>query len=89
MANTNCQMHGPQKATFVCAHAVDTLYDRRPRGFHWTSVDDEDPCGWCSECHERYLAAGEEWVGEAEAKLDAKLLCIDCFRSLIRLNGFN
>jgi hypothetical protein len=89
MAEVQCKTHGPRKATFVCSHAVDTLFDRQPRGFFWTDAEADEPCGWCTECNDRYIAAGEEWSDEAEAKLDAKLLCIECFESLIRLNGFH
>ena len=89
MRQVGCQTHGERKATFVCGHAVESLHDRQPRGFFWTDLGDDEPCGWCSECNKRYLAAGEEWSGEAEARLDAKLLCVECFRTLIRLNGFN
>ena len=87
MKVVECGIHGPRKTTFVCAHAVSSLVDRRPRGFFWTDVDDDEPCGWCFECHARYLAEGKEWTGEAERMLDTKVLCIDCFRSLIKLNG--
>ena len=33
----HCCEHGEQEETFVCQHIVETLKDKKPRGFWWSS----------------------------------------------------
>lgn len=84
-----CTVHGARPAAFVCGHSADAYSTRRQQPFHWTAANEDEPCGWCDECNERYLTAGEEWSGEAEARLDAQLVCADCFLEIIKFNGYN
>ena len=83
----DCGEHGMRGPAFICGHAFEAAAARRPQPFYWTDLDEPDPCGWCEACHARYLAAGEEWTEEAEAGLDLRLVCIDCFRAIVELNG--
>jgi len=88
MSDIRCDDHGLQKRTRVCRHIVDTLVDRKPRGMHWTSDDDDEPNGWCSACHAAYKACGDEWTDELMAKVDPKPLCFACFKLAQQVNGF-
>ena len=77
---THCAEHGMQQETFVCQHIVAGLRDGRQIGF-FSAADPENPRpdAWCLDCHGRLQAAGGEWVGEAEARLGAKVLCGACY----------
>ncbi|MDU8945872.1 hypothetical protein [Ovoidimarina sediminis] len=84
----DCGQHGPRGPAFICGHALKAAFEKRPQSFFWTDAEADEPCGWCAYCQARYEAAGGDWVGEAEEKLDAKLICVDCFRDIIALNGY-
>ena len=70
-----CATHGEREATFVCKHIVDSLYDRRARGFFWT--DEDGLAGWCLECEEIRLELG--WCKDLYRIMDLKPLCRSCF----------
>jgi hypothetical protein len=83
-----CRTHGEQRETFVCKHIVETLHDRRPRGFFWAGGDgDGDECAWCAECEDKRIAAGEEWTDELTNDMGIALLCGSCFDTAKRING--
>ncbi len=84
----DCGEHGMRAPAFICGHALRAAEARTPRPFYWTDAEADEPCGWCEDCHRRYLAEGEEWIGAAEANLDLQVICVDCFREIIRLNGY-
>ena len=77
------------RPAFVCGHAAAAYADGIQQAFFWTDAEADEPCGWCADCQERYIAAGEEWQGDAESRLDAKLVCSDCFREMIKFNGYH
>ena len=84
----SCDTHGLQKRTRVCRHIVDTLVDREPRGMHWTSDNDEEPCAWCTNCHSAYRKAGNEWTNDVMVMVDEQVLCFSCFKLAQQINGF-
>ena len=79
----DCARHGLRQRAYICGHALAAFSRGAREPFFWTDAEAEEPCGWCADCHARYLAEGEEWTGEAEDRLDARLICIDCFRAVI------
>ena len=83
----SCSLHGEQRRTFVCKHVVETLRDRRPRGFFWADDGDEGDCAWCAECEERRVAAGGDWSDELTDEMEIALLCGSCFDMAKRING--
>ncbi len=84
-----CRTHGEQRRTFVCRHIVETLRDRRPRGFFWADGDgeDDDECAWCAECEDKRVAAGGDWSDALTDEMDIALLCGSCFDTAKRING--
>jgi hypothetical protein len=50
-------------------------------GFFWTTFDPENarPDAWCTACEARVNETDGEWVGEAEAHLQPKILCGACY----------
>jgi hypothetical protein len=87
--SVNCPIHGDQRATFVCKHIVQSLRDRRPRGFFWADEDraSESECAWCAECEDRRVAAGGDWSDELTDEMNIALLCGSCFDTAKRING--
>lgn len=88
MNTVECERHGPQPETFVCQHIVQTLRDRKPRGFFWADTPDPRPDAWCTECNDRVQRAGGQWTPEAERAAKIKLLCGSCYDEAKALNGF-
>ena len=83
-----CPVHGDQRRTFVCKHIVQTLEDRRARGFFFADDEDGDgECAWCAECEDRRVAAGGDWSDELTDEMDIALLCGSCFDTAKRING--
>ena len=87
MKRVACPVHGDQRRTFVCKHIVESLQDRRPRGFFWAEEDGEDECVWCAECENRRVAGGGDWSDELTDEMDIALLCGSCFDTAKRING--
>ena len=85
----DCGEHGARPVAFICGHALKAAVEKRPQPFFWTDADADEPCGWCDACHARYEAAGGDWVGEAEEKFDAQVICVNCFRDIIAFNGYS
>lgn len=86
MKVVTCDEHGEQEATFVCQHLVQTIRDKRPRGF-WTSDSDQKfPDAWCTECEHRVQAADCEWTDEVESHLKVTMVCSACYEQARRLN---
>ncbi|MGP9827742.1 hypothetical protein ACT048_25045 [Ectopseudomonas khazarica] len=85
-----CSTHGRQQATYVCQHIVETLKDRKPRGF-WSSEENPGnprPDSWCNKCEEMVNAAGE-WNDETEAEAGVSLICGACYDNAKALNRKN
>jgi len=82
-----CSTHGEAQAAFICQHLLATLRDGTPRGAIWKR--DEDGCinSYCGDCDKRLDAAGDEWVGEAQAQLGLTVVCENCFRRIAEING--
>ena len=76
-----CATHGKQPETFVCQHIVQGLVEKRRVGFFWSAGDPTNPHpdAWCSACEQRVRATEGEWVGEALANLEPKILCGACY----------
>jgi hypothetical protein len=76
-----CDAHGEQPETFVCQHIFKGLIAKQRAGFFWTPYDPGNPRpdAWCTECEDRVKLTNGEWVGEAEAHLQPKLLCGECY----------
>jgi hypothetical protein len=88
MSGIQCDRHGLQEETFVCQHIVETLRDRKPRGFYWVKdSEDRRPNAWCSECEARVKKTGGEWMGDSLTHLNAKLLCGACYDEAAQING--
>ena len=84
-----CDQHGRQQETFVCQHVVQTLRDRRPRGFFWPGEsNDPRPDAWCTECNQLLKAAGWEWSEPAIEHAHIQILCGACYDEAKALNGF-
>jgi hypothetical protein len=83
----NCCEHGKQQETFVCQHIVQTLHDKKPRGFWWSTERPENPRpdAWCSECEDLSNKCGG-WVGEAEELASIKILCGTCYDNAKEIN---
>jgi hypothetical protein len=83
-----CSEHGPQPKTYVCDHILQTLRDRRPRGFFVVPADNQEyPDAWCGECEEMIQAAGGEWTDELMPAAKVRLLCARCYLAAKALNG--
>src|SRR5437867_3023893 len=65
----------------VFQHIAQGVIMKSRVGFFWTTHDRDNPRpdAWCKACEERVRATGGEWVGEAEAQLDPKVLCGACY----------
>ncbi len=82
-----CDEHGKQQATYVCQHTVQTLIDKKPRGFWWSNdADNPRPDAWCSECEVKIQETDGEWNDESEAFASIKLLCGACYDKAKEIN---
>lgn len=83
----HCHEHGEQQTTYVCQHIIQTLRDKKPRGF-WTSdnQDNPRPDAWCTECEKKLQEVGGEWNDESEAFAGVSLLCGACYDRAIAIN---
>jgi hypothetical protein len=85
--NVECEEHGLQPETFVCQHVAMSLRSRVRVGFFWADQSNTDrPNAWCRECNERVSKTNGEWLGEARAHLQAKLLCGACYDDVRTIN---
>jgi hypothetical protein len=83
-----CGEHGEQPRTYVCDHIVQTLRDRRPRGFFFDADSDQEyPDAWCGQCDEMLHAAGGEWTEELGTTAHVRLLCARCYLTAKAING--
>jgi hypothetical protein len=83
-----CDRHGPQPATFVCCHIVQTLQDGMPRGFHpGDDPGNPRPDAWCTACEEKVAATGGEWTDESETFAQVTLLCGACYDRARAMNA--
>ena len=83
-----CSVHGLQPVAYVCRHILESLHDRRSRGF-WCESGElvPRPDAWCTECNEHLRASGGVWTDEAKASVDIALLCGRCYDDAQTLNG--
>lgn len=80
MYYVDCCEHGRQEETFVCQHIVETLKDKKPRGFWWYSEQNAPrPDAWCHECNDRVKATDWEWTEDNEKLANIQLLCGKCY----------
>ena len=88
MQTIECDQHGRQDVTLVCQHVVQTLHDRRPRGFFWPGESSEPrPDARCGECNQMLEAAGWEWSEPAIEHAHIQILCAACYDEAKALNG--
>ncbi len=82
-----CCEHGKQQATYVCQHVVQSLVEKTPRGFWWSTEnpDNPRPDAWCTECEELVNRVGE-WNDETEEFAGVKLLCGACYDRAKEMN---
>lgn len=78
-----CEVHGTQQKAYVCKHIVETLQDRKPRGFFWSNDS-----GWCSECEDLRINSGGDWTDDLMNEIGVKLVCSGCFEKAKRINDF-
>jgi hypothetical protein len=78
----NCDTHGDQLATYVCAHIVKTVHDKKARGFAWCVADDGDYYADCDECN---AMPTEEWKARVDENLN--VICFGCFETAAKVNG--
>jgi hypothetical protein len=77
----NCDSHGPQQETFVCAHILDGSRAEKRAGFFYVpDPDNPRPDAWCAECNDRFQRGGGDWeiLPESEQPKIA-ILCGACY----------
>ncbi|UPR53321.1 hypothetical protein ITG09_06775 [Vibrio cyclitrophicus] len=75
-----CSVHGKQQETFVCQHIVQSLEDKKARGFWWSETPgNERSDAWCSECESKVKDTNGEWTPEILAFAKVTLLCGACY----------
>ena len=77
-----CEEHGENLATIVCVHIIDTLRDRKPRGFLWSVEDEDDYSAVCQACRNM---PDDEWSRLAVEL--GRVVCFGCFKKAAILNG--
>jgi hypothetical protein len=77
----HCDKHGETKATYVCLHVVQTLKDRKARGFAWCVADDGYLYADCSACN---ALSEDEW--RELIPTHGRVLCFGCFKVAAALN---
>ena len=88
MSEVRCQQHGSQKAAIVCQHLLESMHDDEPRGL-WVSTDEDGYINaYCNACEDYRLRNGGDWPEDANTYIKAKLLCLECFGKLRKLNGY-
>jgi hypothetical protein len=84
----HCGEHGPQQATFVCRHLVESLRESRRVGFHCADdAANPRPDAWCGACEAKVAGTGGEWTDESEAFAGVTLLCGSCYDRVRQLNS--
>lgn len=78
----HCDKHGETKQTMVCAHIVQTVRDKEPRGFAWCLANDGFLYADCTSCN---ALSSDEW--HAQADENGRILCFGCFQEAASLNG--
>ena len=85
--NVECEAHGEKRAAYGCAHLLETLHDRQPRGFIWSRDEDGHINAYCEACSDELDRQGGDWNEAAEAFADIKLLCEACAVEAGNING--
>jgi len=80
-----CQVHGNQRATFVCQHLVSGEGEGVCLGFDPENPLALYPDAWCEACERRRGAAGE-WTDEVAEVANIKLLCGRCYMDVCARN---
>ncbi len=82
MSTISCREHGEQADAAVCIHIVQTLNDRKARGFLAQIDDDGGHSAICIHCNEMPF---EEWE---RTKLETfAMICFECYRKAAKING--
>ncbi len=81
MAQITCDSHGDSQATYVCCHLTHSLNTKKPCGFHFLQDDEGDFQAFCDTC---WQMPDHEW--EAKGTGLIRLLCLECFTEIARLN---
>jgi len=82
-----CSEHGPQQATSVCCHLVESLSTRKQVGFYFASEQRGD--AWCAACEEVRIGEGGksgDWNDRSEAFANVQMLCGLCYDKVRALN---
>jgi hypothetical protein len=66
-----CDIHGETAPRYACRHVASGI----ACGWHYGDGEETDS-GWCDDCEERLVAAGD-WTPELIAEM--KVLCTHCF----------
>ena len=82
-----CEKHGEQNEAIICIHLVNTLTDRKPRGFIWSRDDDGSINAYCIGCKDMVDRAGGEWTEALQDKAGLAIACEACIMPLFELNG--
>jgi len=82
MSTIDCIEHGQQVDAAVCGHIVQTLKDRKARGFLAQIDDDGGHSAICTYCNEMPIA---EW--ERTQRENFAIVCFECYRKAAKLNG--
>ncbi len=83
MTMIECDKHGPNEATFVCSHILETLRTKTPRGLNWDFDEEGGIQAFCDSC---WNATDEEWL---EISADTcRMICLGCLKDAAAINGF-
>ena len=84
----NCPQHGTQHLAVVCQHTIESLYDSLPRGL-WVATDKSgDINAYCNECEVYRNRSGGDWPSDCDNILKVKILCLECFALVRKINGY-
>jgi len=76
-----CEMHGAQRETFVCAHIPPRIDHGVDCGFVCYPGPDDDGLtdAWCFDCEVFLNANGGEWTDEVKVPDGLSILCAQCY----------
>ncbi|NLR73373.1 hypothetical protein HGI47_21110 [Novosphingobium sp. ERN07] len=78
----DCEVHGRQPITFVCAHVVGRT-SPDTAGFVSFPPEDEDDLrdAWCEACDAYLQSNGGEWIEDTLVVSDGiTIICAECYR---------
>jgi hypothetical protein len=80
----SCGRHGARPAAFVCRHVLQSLRTGARVGCHTPHDAANDDQAWCDAC-ERVRAGGER-NDPLGAYAEIRLICLDCFHQVRKLD---